>query len=55
MPFGGATSIPAAQGGAHTAMPPMMPITTMGARDGSAAPTRFELRPTVIPFTPAAG
>lgn len=55
MPFGGATSIPAAQGGAHTAMPPMMPITTMGARDGSAAPTRFELRSTVIPFTPAAG
>jgi PPE-repeat protein len=55
MPFGGATSIPAAQGGAHTAMPPMMPITTMGARGGSAAPTRFELRSTVIPFTPAAG
>lgn len=55
MPFGGATSIPPAQGGAHTAMPPMMPITTMGARDGSAAPTRFELRSTVIPFTPAAG
>jgi PPE-repeat protein len=55
MPFGGAASIPAAQGGAHTAMPPMMPITTMGARGGSAAPTRFELRSTVIPFTPAAG
>jgi PPE-repeat protein len=55
MPFGGATSIPATQGGAHTALPPMMPITTMGARDGSAAPTRFELRSTVIPFTPAAG
>jgi PPE-repeat protein len=55
MPFGGGTSIPAAQGGANTAMPPMMPITTMGARDGSAAPTRFELRSTVIPFTPAAG
>ena len=55
MPFGGATSIPAAQGGAHTAMPPMMPITTMGARGGSAAPARFELRSTVIPFTPAAG
>jgi PPE-repeat protein len=55
MPFGGASSIPAAQGGAHTAMPPMMPITAMGARDGSAAPTRFELRSTVIPFTPAAG
>jgi hypothetical protein len=52
MPFGGAGAIPAAQASAHPAMPPM---TTMGGRNGSAAPTRFELRSTVIPFTPAAG
>ncbi len=32
-----------------------MPITNMGGRGGAAAPTRFELRSTVIPFTPAAG
>jgi hypothetical protein len=36
-------------------MPPMMPIANMGGRGGAEAPTRFELRSTVIPFTPAAG
>jgi hypothetical protein len=55
MPFGGAGAIPAAQASAHPAMPLMMPITTMGGRNGSAAPTRFELRSTVIRFAPAAG
>jgi PPE-repeat protein len=53
-PFGGAA--PAAAAGAHAGMPPpMMPITNMGGRDGAEAPTRFELRSRVIPFTPAAG
>ena len=41
--------------GAHSGMPPMMPITAMGGRDAAPPPTRFELRSTVIPFTPAAG
>jgi PPE-repeat protein len=54
-PFGGAGAIPAVQAGAHPGMPPMMPITTMGGRQGVETPTRFELRSTVIPFTPAAG
>jgi PPE-repeat protein len=52
-PLGGVA--PAAAAGAHAGMPPMMPITTMGGRDAAPAPTRFELRSTVIPFTPAAG
>ncbi|WP_422205944.1 PPE family protein [Mycobacterium sp.] len=54
-PFGGAGAVPAVQAGAHAGMPPMMPITTMGGRQAAPAPTRFELRSTVIPFTPAAG
>jgi PPE-repeat protein len=53
MPFGGA--LPAAQVGAHPAMPPTMPITAMGGRPSAPTPTRFELRSTVVPFTPAAG
>jgi len=50
-PFGGG----AVSAGAHPGMPPMMPITTMGGRPGGETPTKFELRSTVIPFTPAAG
>ncbi len=53
LPFGGA--VPAAQAGGHPAMPPMMPITAMGGRPSAPAPARFELRSTVVPFTPAAG
>jgi hypothetical protein len=45
----------AAPGRTQSAMPPMMPIANMGGRAGTEAPTRFELRSTVIPFTPAAG
>ncbi len=52
-PLGG--GVPAAPAGAHPGMPPMMPITTMGGRSAGPSPTRFELRSTVIPFTPAAG
>ena len=54
-PFGGAGAVSAVQAGAHTGMPPMMPITAMGGRQAAQTPPRFELRPTVIPFTPAAG
>jgi PPE-repeat protein len=54
-PFGGAPAVSAVQAGAHADMPPMMPITAMGGRQGTQAPPRFELRSTVIPFTPAAG
>jgi PPE-repeat protein len=49
-PAGGA--VPA---GMHSGMPPMMPITTAGGRQASPAPTRFELRSTVVPFSPAGG
>jgi PPE-repeat protein len=55
MPFGGTGAIPAAHAGAPSAMPPMMPVTKLAGRDGSAAPSRFELRSTVIPFSPAGG
>ena len=55
MHVGGTPGISAAPAGPQSAMPPMMPITTMGGRGGANAPTRFELRSTVIPFTPAAG
>ncbi|MGA8329161.1 MAG: PPE family protein [Mycobacterium sp.] len=51
----GTPAIPAAQAGAQSAVPPMMPVTTMGGRQGAETPTRFELRSTVIPYTPAAG
>src|SRR5947209_6561239 len=49
LPTGGAVP------GAHPSMPSMMPIATMGGRQASPAPTRFELRSTVVPFSPAAG
>jgi PPE-repeat protein len=52
-PLGGA--VPVAPAGAHPGVPPMMPITAMGGREAAPPPTRFELRSTVIPFTPAAG
>jgi PPE-repeat protein len=55
MHIGGAPGISAALAGAQSAMPPMMPVANMGGRQGAATPTRFELRSTVIPFTPAAG
>jgi PPE-repeat protein len=46
---------PAVAGGAPSGMPSMMPITTAGGRQGSPAPSRFELRSTVVPFSPAGG
>jgi PPE-repeat protein len=55
MHLGGMPSAAAAPTGAQSAMPPMMPVANMGGRGGAATPTRFELRSTVIPFTPAAG
>jgi PPE-repeat protein len=55
MQVGGTPAISAAPTGTQSAMPPMMPIANMGGRGGAEAPTRFELRSTVIPFTPAAG
>src|SRR5271167_3632217 len=55
MHVGGTPAISAAPAGTQSAMPPMMPIANMGGRGGAEAPTRFELRSTVIPFTPAAG
>jgi PPE-repeat protein len=55
MAFGGTGAIPAAHAGAPSAMPPMMPVTNLAGRNGSAAPSRFELRSTVIPFSPAGG
>jgi PPE-repeat protein len=53
LPVGGA--VPAVTAGAHPGMPPMMPITAAGGRQASPAPTRFELRSTVVPFSPAGG
>ena len=55
MHVGGTPAISAAPAGTQSAMPPMMPIANVGGRGGAVAPTRFELRSTVIPFTPAAG
>jgi PPE-repeat protein len=55
MHVGGTPAISAAPAGTQSAMPPMMPIANMGGRGGAEAATRFELRSTVIPFTPAAG
>jgi len=55
MHIGGAPTVSAAPAGAQSAMPPMMPVANMSGRQGAATPTRFELRSTVIPFTPAAG
>jgi PPE-repeat protein len=54
-PFTGTGALPAAHAGASTGMPPMMPVTNLGGGDGSAAPSRFDLRSTVIPLSPAAG
>jgi PPE-repeat protein len=55
LPFTGAGAVPAAHAGASAGMPPMMPVTNLTGRDVSAAPSRFEMRSTVIPFSPAAG
>lgn len=55
IPFGGTSVGPAAHAGASSAMPPMMPVTNLSGRNSPAAPTRFELRSTVIPFSPSAG
>jgi PPE-repeat protein len=55
LPFTGAGAVPAAHAGASAGMPPMMPVTNLTGRDGAAAPSRFEMRSTVIPFSPAAG
>jgi hypothetical protein len=55
MHVGGTPAISAVPAGTQSAMPPMMPIANMGGRGGAEAATRFELRSTVIPFTPAAG
>jgi PPE-repeat protein len=55
MHIGGTPAMSAAPAGAQSAMPPMMPVANMAGRQGAATPTRFELRSTVIPFTPAAG
>jgi PPE-repeat protein len=52
MPLAGV--VPAGHTGA-TAMPPMMPLTNVAGRSAPAAPSRFELRSTVIPFSPAGG
>jgi PPE-repeat protein len=55
MPFGATSAIPAAHPAAAGAIPPMMPITNVAGREGSAAPSRFEMRSTVVPFSPAGG
>jgi hypothetical protein len=55
LPFTGAGAVPAAHAGASAGMPPMMPVTNLTGRDAAAAPSRFEMRSTVIPFSPAAG
>jgi hypothetical protein len=53
LPAGGGG--PAVAAGAPAGMPSMMPITTAGGRQASPAPSRFELRSTVVPFSPAGG
>ncbi|HTZ15357.1 MAG TPA: PPE family protein [Mycobacterium sp.] len=55
LPFTGAGAVPAAHAGASAGMPPMMPVTNLTGRDAAAASSRFEMRSTVIPFSPAAG
>jgi PPE-repeat protein len=50
MHVGDTPAISAAPAGTRSAMPPMMPIANMGGRGGAEAPTRFELRSTVIPL-----
>jgi len=54
LPYTGG-AVPTAHAGASTGMPPMMPVTNLTGRDAAAAPSRFEMRSTVIPFSPAAG
>ncbi|GBE67247.1 putative PPE family protein PPE32 [Mycobacterium sp. MFM001] len=51
-----AGTAPAMQAAAQTSVPPMMPITSMAGRGavGGATP-RFEVRPSVIPRSPAGG
>ncbi|MDT5204494.1 MAG: hypothetical protein QOD34_1130 [Mycobacterium sp.] len=53
LPAGGGG--PAVAAGAPSGMPSMMPITTAGGRQASPAASRFELRSTVVPFSPAGG
>ena len=55
LPFTGAGAVPAAHTGTTAGMPPMMPVTNLTGRDGAPTPSRFEMRSTVIPFSPAAG
>jgi PPE-repeat protein len=55
LPFTGAGAVPVAHAGTTAGMPPMMPVTNLTGRDAAAAPSRFEMRSTVIPFSPAAG
>jgi PPE-repeat protein len=55
LPFAGPGAVPAAHASASPGMPPMMPVTNLTGRDAAAAPSRFEMRSTVIPFSPAAG
>jgi PPE-repeat protein len=54
-PLSAAAAVPATHPGAPATMSPMMPVTNLTGRDGAAAPSRYQLRSTVIPFTPAAG
>jgi PPE-repeat protein len=55
LPFTAAGAAPATHAGASAGMPPMMPLTNLSGRDAAATPSRFEMRSTVIPFSPAAG
>jgi hypothetical protein len=55
LPFTGAGAVPAAHAATTAGMPPMMPVTNLTGRDAANAPSRFEMRSTVIPFSPAAG
>ncbi len=55
MSFGSTSALPAAHAAAPATMPPMMPVTNLGGRSAPAAPSRFELRSTVVPFSPAGG
>jgi PPE-repeat protein len=55
LPFTGTGAVPAAHAGTSAGMPPMMPVTNLTGRDAAAGPSRFEMRSTVIPFSPAAG
>jgi PPE-repeat protein len=50
-----ASPLPSGNAGMPAAMPPMMPITNLAGRNTPAAPSRFEVRSTVVPFSPAGG